>query len=386
MRVSTSQVYTNLNSYTAKLTSEISQAQRNISSGLRVHQAADDVLAYNQASNSGNLISMLDNFNKTSNLIASKMQTGETIASTMNSTMQNVKLNINRAGSTLNTGDLQTIVLDISKQKEEIVNLMNSQDENGHYIFSGTKAGTQTVSNNQFQGNNQKIQAYINNENLVDTNMDLSGLFQIRNSYNADITMTTANRVSDFKVESKSGAYSLTTDSSIRFTSSTSYDIYDSSNNLVSAGNTLSGTSISYSGLTLNIAGAPSTGDRIDIKFEQSQNYLQKLDNLMTTIGNKNTMSDGEYATKMMEFNQVFNASELYMTNEIAKSGAIQSQIETITQQNTDVSLILKEKVSDLTEADIVAEYSNLSQRQQQLEAVLKSFKVNQGLSLFSMI
>lgn len=232
----------------------------------------------------------------------------------------------------------------------------------------------------------KKIQAYINNENLVDTNMDLSGLFQIRNSYNADITMTTANRVSDFKVESKSGAYSLTTDSSIRFTSSTSYDIYDSSNNLVSAGNTLSGTSISYSGLTLNIAGAPSTGDRIDIKFEQSQNYLQKLDNLMTTIGNKNTMSDGEYATKMMEFNQVFNASELYMTNEIAKSGAIQSQIETITQQNTDVSLILKEKVSDLTEADIVAEYSNLSQRQQQLEAVLKSFKVNQGLSLFSMI
>lgn len=123
MRVSTSQVYTNLNSYTAKLTSEISQAQRNISSGLRVHQAADDVLAYNQASNSGNLISMLDNFNKTSNLIASKMQTGETIASTMNSTMQNVKLNINRAGSTLNTGDLQTIVLDMSKQKEEIVKL-----------------------------------------------------------------------------------------------------------------------------------------------------------------------------------------------------------------------------------------------------------------------
>jgi flagellar hook-associated protein 3 FlgL len=75
--------------------------------------------------------------------VNTRLQTEETALINTSNVMTRVKeLAIQAASDSLSPADRQSIALEISSLKEQVLSLANTQDTNGNYLFSGSRVGS----------------------------------------------------------------------------------------------------------------------------------------------------------------------------------------------------------------------------------------------------
>ncbi|MFJ7282327.1 flagellar hook-associated protein 3 [Pseudomonas sp. NPDC099000] len=280
MRISTAQFYESSAANYQKNFANVVKSSEEASSLVRVNTAADDPVGASRLLQLGQQASMLDQYKANTNTLKATLGQTEAVMTSINNVLQRAQeLAVGAGSGGYTDADRQANAKELGQIEEQLLSLMNSKDENGKYIFAGSKGDTAPFSRNSdgtysYNGDQVTLDLAIGDTMSMATNSTGWEVFQQAiNTSRSQVTMT-APAVDDGRVVLSNGqvSSSVTYNSKFRagepytvdFVSGTQLKITDSGGNDVTAEasqggafdpTTKAGQGVSFRGveLTLNI-------------------------------------------------------------------------------------------------------------------------------------
>ncbi|MHC8355190.1 flagellar hook-associated protein 3 [Pseudomonas sp. LB3P81] len=149
MRISTAQFYESSAANYQKNFANIVKSSEEASSLVRVNTAADDPVGASRLLQLGQQASMLDQFTNNITTIKATLGQTEAVMTSIGNVLQRAKELALGAGSAGYTdADRQANASELGQIEEQLLSLMNTKDENGKYIFAGSKGDTVPFTRN----------------------------------------------------------------------------------------------------------------------------------------------------------------------------------------------------------------------------------------------
>jgi len=251
MRISTSQFYESSATNYQKNFSKVVQSSEEASSLVRVKTAADDPVGAARLLQLGQQASLLDQYKTNTNSIKASLGQTESVMTSINNVLARAKELASGAGNAGYTdADRQANASELGQIEEQLLSLMNSQDENGKYIFGGSKDDVPPFSRNSdgtysYNGDQSSLQLPVGDTMMMAANSTGWDVFQqALNTSRSQVTMT-APAVDDGRISlsngqvANNGAYNSQFRSgepyTVSFVSGTQLKIVDGSGNDVTA-------------------------------------------------------------------------------------------------------------------------------------------------------
>ncbi|MGX0888822.1 flagellar hook-associated protein 3 FlgL [Pseudomonas sp. ADAK2 TE3594] len=280
MRISTAQFYESSAANYQKNFSNVVKSSEEASSLVRVNTAADDPVGASRLLQLGQQASMLDQYEANATTIKATLGATEAVMTSINNVLQRAReLAVGAGNASYTDADRQANASELGQIEEQLQSLMNTKDENGKYIFAGSKGDTVPFTRNDdgtysYNGDQVTLDLAIGDNMSMATNSTGWEVFQQAiNTSRSEVTRT-APVVDDGRVVLSNGqvSSSLTYNSKFRsgepytvdFISGTQLKITDSGGSDVTAEAsqggafnpaTAAGQTVSFRGvdLTLNI-------------------------------------------------------------------------------------------------------------------------------------
>jgi flagellar hook-associated protein 3 FlgL len=287
MRISTSQFFdASAANYQRIYTNTLTTGQE-VSSGTKVNTAADDPAGAARLLQLGQQSSMLGQYAANINSANSTMTQAQSAMDGITTALQRAKeLIISGANGTNTDANRQANAAELTQIQGQVLSLMNSQDANGQYIFAGSKSSVPPYSQNadgtySYNGDQSSNSVPVGNNLSIATNTTGWDAFEQATNTTRTSTSMTSPAVDDGRVTMSGGqvSNSATFNASfasgqpytVKFLSSTQYQITDASGNDVTSEAGQNGTfssanaatqTIGFRGLSLNLNTNLSAADK----------------------------------------------------------------------------------------------------------------------------
>jgi len=373
----------------------LQNTQQQISTGERFSLPAEDPVAATQVLSLDSALAANAQYSRNGGLMRNRLGTTESALSGAGDVLQRVReLAVQSANATASAETRRLIAAEVRQHLDGILQIANSTDGEGEYLFSGYSVQTQpfgrdSAGNVVYNGDQGQRQIQIGPERFVGDTDPGAQVFQlIRNGNGTFTTSAGAGNAGTGVVGARSVVDPLQYDGdvySVVFTAADAYEVRDSSNALVTSGSFSAGATISFRGIQLMIEGAPATGDTFAVTPSQHQDVFTTIGNFLDALEN----ADGSAAGRA-DFSNVANGVLLDLDQAIGRMlevrASVGSRLSAIDAQQTlneDLDLQLQTLRSDLKDTDYAEVLTRLNQQMISLEAAQKSFVSTQGLSLF---
>ena len=151
MRISTQLLYQRGVNSIEEQQSNLSKTQQQLATGERLRSPADDPFAATRIVSLTEQLSTLDQYIRNADVAETKLNQEETSLTSIINTLQRVReIAVQGANDVLTADDRQALSNEVYQRLEGILQVSNSQDSNGEYIFSGDRTNTVPFS---FDGN-----------------------------------------------------------------------------------------------------------------------------------------------------------------------------------------------------------------------------------------
>ncbi|WP_152221958.1 flagellar hook-associated protein FlgL [Pseudomonas sp. SCB32] len=420
MRISTIQAYNNSVGGLQKNYGNVTRTQEQISTGKRILTPADDPVASVRLLQLSQEQSLNDQYK--SNITAAKnsLNSEESILQSVGNVIQRVREIAVQAGNgALDSTDKNSLATELSQREDELMNLLNSKDASGKYLFSGSQGDTQPFVRNPdgtytYQGDESQRQVQIASSTLLGISDSGKLLFDSAANVNrvttgAAATNTGTGRVSLGLVTDKQ-AYDGTFPSSvppaatdgigIRFLDSKNYEVYNLNDPALPASYTPLKTGaiddnpqtndfVEYGGVKVQIDGTPAAGDTFKVNRDPStekKGLLNVVADLRKALSSATDDQAGNYAIRDSTAVAISNLDSVN-TQVLSGQGKIGARLNVIDSTETfidDVKLVNTGVISDLQDLDYAEALSRLSMQSTILQAAQQSYVKISGLSLFN--
>lgn len=430
MRISTIQAYNNSVGGLQKNYGNVTRTQEQISTGKRILTPADDPVASVRLLQLSQEQSLNDQYK--SNITAAKnnLTSEDAILNSVGNILQRVREIAVQAGNgALDHTDRASLATELSQREDELLNLLNSKDASGKYLFSGSQGDTQPYVRNPdgtftYQGDESQRQVQIASSTTLPISDSGKALFEDVANANRVITgaaagNTGSGRISAGLVEDKQ-AYDTTFPSStppaatdgvgIHFLDDKNYVVYDLKD--IPAGydwtttdpaapsfptkaagtlddNSATNDFISYGGVKVQLDGQVKGGDSFSINRDPSaekRSMLNVVSDLRKALQGAGDTQADTYAIRDATAVAISNldaANGQVLTGQ-GKIGARLNVIDSTETFIDDVKLVNTGVISDLQDLDYAEALSRLSMQSTVLQAAQQSYVKISGLSLFN--
>jgi len=420
MRISTIQAYNNSVGGLQKNYGNVTRTQEQISTGKRILTPADDPVASVRLLQLSQEQSLNDQYK--SNITAAKnsLNSEESILQSVGNVIQRVREIAVQAGNgALDSTDKNSLATELSQREDELMNLLNSKDASGKYLFSGSQGDTQPFVRNPdgtytYQGDESQRQVQIASSTLLGISDSGKLLFDSATNVNrvttgAAAANTGTGRVSLGLVTDKQ-AYDGTFPSSvppaatdgigIRFLDSKNYEVYNLNDPALPASYTPLKTGaiddnpqtndfVEYGGVKVQIDGTPAAGDTFTVNRDPStekKGLLNVVADLRKALSSATDDQEGNYRIRDSSAVALSNLDSVN-TQVLSGQGKIGARLNVIDSTETfidDVKLVNTGVISDLQDLDYAEALSRLSMQSTILQAAQQSYVKISGLSLFN--
>ncbi len=187
MRVSTSMIYTQGLSNIQQQQSTMLQNQVQIASGVKLTNPADDPVAFAQATNLAVQSSKDQQYSTNIDNATGKVQVQESTLGSITSLLQSVRDVAIQANNAAQSGtSLGALADQLDQMQKALTAQMNSTDERGEYLFSGTAAREQPYDSsgslNPAVSSANPVNLAIADGQTVAMNQPAGGIFQLASS------------------------------------------------------------------------------------------------------------------------------------------------------------------------------------------------------------
>ena len=420
MRISTQHIFNLASTNMANANKEIYKTNEEISTGIRIRSAADDPVAAIRINSLNNYLDTIDQYQK--NVIAAENSLALkeiTLNSSMN-ILQRIEELAVQAGNTavLSAAEYDDIAAEISNRTDELLSLMNTQDPNGTYIFSGYQSETPAFSGNlvngfEFEGDEGQTSVRVDTNTYVDISDSGKTLFvDVPSSQNtARATVPETNRsnpaiemTTPMVVDQEAYDEFYPEDMVIRFNEDS--NITPAAKNFTiterSTGKVLladqpyvSGGEVIVGGLSFEMSGTPvssntgqNNGDQVFIDSSDTQDTMvtiQKFYNALKTYDGSSDMRESLEQAIGDTITNISNAQE-NINQALTSIGARNNTLESVKNLHADTKLVTQEVLSDLRDTDYAEATTRLSAQTFVLQATQASFLTIRDLNLISQI
>ena len=375
----------------------IAQTQQQISSGKQFTTPAQNPAAASQVLGLQATLTQTAQYGTNANLAQSRLSIEDNTLTSVINTLQSVRgLALEAADASSSAATRATIATQIQGEAQSLLQLANTQDGNGQYIFSGTATSTApfglagsgvSYSGTQSQrlvqiGSNVQIADGDNGANVFQRIPNGNGSFVVgAGAANTGSAIVGANSVTNAATwNAGSPPYTVT------FSTPTNYAVTDSTGTQVATGTYTDGGSIAFNGAVMTLGGTPAAGDTFTAGASTHQDVFATLQNLVTAL--QSSSSNGQTVT-VNTINRAIEALDQAQTNISGVQSQVGTRLQSIDAQstsNTSLTLQLQSTMSGLQDLDYASAATTLTQQVTALQAAQESFAKIQNLSLFAFI
>lgn len=418
MRVATSQIYNIANIGMSNAQTALTKTQEQMASGKRVLTPADDPVAATQILQLNEEVSRLDQYIKNIDVAENSLNLEETALDSVLLLVQRMQELAVSAGNTavLTPDDYKALVAETNSRIDELLNLQNTRNAAGQYIFAGYQGSTQPFSrgaDGQFIYHGDEGQRQINASGSVAVDVSDSGKRVFADIPSDNYTFYTeanpsnrsdpAARISVGQVSDQESFDELYPDDLLisfsEVAGSTVYTITNRTTGMVLPDHDqqafVSGQPIEVAGASFTITGQPYPGDGGTVpgdSFSLTSTNKQSLATTLTRLSQamnavNETPESKAYLDEVVA--QTLANLENAVTNISVVQGEVGARLNTLEstrEQNLDSKLYTDSVLTDLQALDYAEASTRLEMQELVLSAAQKSFVKVASLSLFSYI
>jgi len=395
MRIATITFQQDATGQMQELETALAKTQNDLSTGTKLHSAADDPAAFAQVNQLNVQMSASQQYVTNGNYASSRLQLEEQSLSDATNTLQSARdLAVQANNPAISASQRSDIATQLTQILQSLVAIGNRVDGNGAQLFSGnasttipfsqagntvTYAGSTAVSQIQI-GSNQRISS-------GDT-----GATVFMNIPAGNGTFTTSGALTNTGTGSI-GVGTVATPSAwvpdtytISFTTPTNYTVTNSTGTVVTTGtNFADGDSISFNGIQVPITGTPAACDTFTVAKAGNASAFSTLQGLITTLSST-TLNSAQISSQIGgALQQIDNA----LTNMSNVSASVGARINGITSSQGAAQTLqtnLTTAVSQLSDVDYAAAITKLNTEEVSLQAAQSSYASISRLSLFNFL
>ncbi|HEB56621.1 MAG TPA: flagellar hook-associated protein 3 [Gammaproteobacteria bacterium] len=143
MRLSTSQIFQQAVTTMQNKQAELARTQLQLAKGEKLLAPSDDPSSSTRILDLNNVIETTTQYQRNADYAKTRLSLEETVLTNVGDVLQRTReLSVRANNATLSAGDRKAIAIEVRANIEALVELGNSRDVNGEYLFSGFKTGT----------------------------------------------------------------------------------------------------------------------------------------------------------------------------------------------------------------------------------------------------
>lgn len=410
MRIPTNQIYSRGLSAVLDAQKRLLKVQNQIASETKILTPADDPVGKAQVLGLDDKISQNEQFQRNATLLKNRLQRTDSVLSNMTTGLDRARVLMVQSGNgIMSAQDKKSLAAELSGIRDEMLNMMNSQDENGDYLFSGFQKRTEPFSKDPVTGQ------YNYNGDDGRNQVQLSPSLQVSSVEPGSTAFQNvpANRTLKFadSAGGVSGAYARVTDraafdafhnaqygktqapelNSLRFDfDGTNINVH----RLNEAGEPLvagpipytPGQPLSFNGIEVEFEGTFGAGESVELRLnEPTQNLVSTIDNFVTALEDGSMPADmfSEQLTNALE--QVTRSQDT-LSSVRAQTGGRLNVLDHAFNSNLDLEIANRETRSHISDVDYSEAMTELTKQDVMLQAAQATFTRITRLSLFDFI
>jgi flagellar hook-associated protein 3 FlgL len=183
MKISTTLYFERATQQMGNIQGNLSKVQEQMSTGLQIVKPSDSPDKAALVTRIESELARQTSYQDTLKAVNVRLTAQETALTNTSDVLGRIKeLATQAANDTLSTADRQSVALELSSLREQIMSLGNTQDSNGNYLFSGSKAGVAPYSKDAkgvvtYQGDQARMQVNVGDSRRMNLNMPGSDAF-----------------------------------------------------------------------------------------------------------------------------------------------------------------------------------------------------------------
>jgi flagellar hook-associated protein 3 FlgL len=397
------------------LQQQVYNTQAQVSSRQRILTPADDPVASARIIQVNQELSQLEQYISNADSAETRLSLAENQIQQVNNILVRIReLAIQADAPQMTQTDRQGIGAEIDARLDELVDLANTRDVNGEYIFAGFQGETQPFVQNadgsfNYLGDDGQRMIQVASSTQIPISDSGSSIFMNiaapsnRIDTAAEVGNTSTATITSSVVSDQANLDSVfPEDYIIVFTDATTYEVYDRSDLLAdgtldtvlftsgtfASGDTIDGDAGAALGWEIAITGTPAAGDRFYVNSTQQQSVFDTVYNLSQGLKNLDDSSAGRDALDVVIADTLtaIGNTEANMSLVIAEIGARQNTLDSVRDTHDGVTLVNQQLLSELRDLDYAEALSRLSLETFVLEAAQQSFAKIANLSLFNFL
>ena len=401
MRMSTSQFYFQNSQQISNKSTDVNNQIEYISSGKRVLTAKDDAVSYGTLSGYKEAMANIEKYQRNVIQAENRNTLQETSFASAESFMQELKqLFIQANNGTLNDSDL-TALAELAKNSQlQLLDVANTKDETGEYIFSGFQVESEPFSlqadnSVNYNGDSGKRELQIGKNINVQLNQPGDEAFENVPNPIGDFSPSYITNLGGIAVNSAVIAdpssydqvgfppdytFTFSAPSDLTVTDSNGFPVYPTSAYTP-------GQTVAFNGLEVKIGGNPLPGDQLQISSTETISIFDTIKSAIdwmevgTSPANVSQHAN-DYAAILNQLEQGLN----HMTTGRTDAGVRLSLIENQHNNHLDAELSITKGSSNIEDLDFAKAISTFEQSKVALQAAQQTFMQIKDLSLFNYI
>ena len=398
MRISTSQMFNQNTSSILRHQADTQKSMEHVSSGKRVHTAADDPIASKTIDNLKQDNNMINQYLKNIDYAEGRLANAESSLGEAELLSRNIKDNMLKMNNSARSqDDLDAIAKDLRSDLDALMSIANSRDESGNYMFSGFNTETEPFSFDdssprqvQYAGDDNTKQSMVADGVLLQTNIPGSNAF-----------MNGANSLGDYSVNYKAGqsgefqveaanidnlAANPAANYTINFVDDGAGGVDAEIVNTAVTPNTTTTQAFSnpltFDGIELEFDGTPDIGDSIDMTQQSSISIFDTVERAIVLAESgeiQNPNGQAEMAQLLDNMNQGIDQ----ISRERSVAGVNLKSLDTYNTQHENSKLVNTSAQAKLEDLDMAEAITELEKSQVALQATSSLFTQVSTTSLF---
>ena len=378
---------------------KLNRTQQQLATGKNVLSPSDDPAAATQLLKLSSLIARNTQHERNVTMAQNELQLQESVLASSGNALQRVReLVIQANNATQSNASRAAIGDEINNLTDELVQLANTKNASGEYIFSGynsrTPAFTRSGTGFEFQGDQGQRLLQVSEGSQLSVRDNGQDIFEgMTTGDGRFLLLSPATNAGSGLVKMTSRTDSTLDNYTVTFSQATPddpvlYSVVGAESGAVATGTYDSGAAIGFNGITLEVEGAIANGDSYQVNRSGRQSVFQSVQAVASALNTPNDTSAA--ASKLVNdlgqaLNTVDQAMEHLQSRRIIVGNRLQS-LDTRIDYNADQRIRLEKQVSEIQDLDYAEAISKLNLQTTALQAAQQAYVKTQGLSLFNFL
>lgn len=385
----------------------LSDIQTQLASGKRLLRPSDDPVGATQVIRLNEDLDKITQYNRNNDLVTNGLELQETTLRSINDVANRARvLTVQSGNGIFGSADRQAIGAEIEQIRNQVLDLMNTQNASGDYIFSGYQSAKQAFEFNPAATDNRIAFAGDDGTNVVQISDSVSiqsttsgkTLFEdVKARLNFTLSAASGANVVDFRIKNQ-GTFdqfhaqnfdpSIPANNQFRFDIVAPDQIQVSNIGTGSVVETIpfsSGELLSYHGVELTVEASAGDSFDIDLSRPQKTNIAENLHNMFLAL-NDPSLSQNEFTSILDDTLVGIDNGLNKMSRENSSLGARLNIAQSVKSSQLDAEVTNTKARSAIEDVDYAKASSEFAKQETALEAAFATFPRIANLSLFNYI